>query len=63
MKCECGKDVLPDSLQCAACRKAAVAKLVKIAAAIGAVLGLICSRLPEDYHKPCKTVATLLASC
>ncbi len=61
--CNCGQAALPNALQCTACRAAAVKKLIKIAAVVGAILGFLCSRLPEEYQGPCKTVATVLASC
>lgn len=61
--CDCGQAALPGALQCRACRKAAVAKWIKIAAIVGALLGFACSRLPSDYQGPCHTVASLLTSC
>ncbi len=61
--CECGQPKKIGQLQCDACRKAAMAKLVKIAAALGVLLGLVCSSLPEKYQAPCKAVAGILSAC
>ncbi len=63
MTCQCGKPVPEGTLQCPTCRKAAVAKLMKIAAILGALLGFACSRLPEDFQGPCKAVAAVLTAC
>lgn len=64
MNCDCGQP-LPDenALQCTACRRAALKKLLKLAATLGALLGLFCSQLPADYQAPCKGFASILASC
>ncbi len=64
MDCDCGKS-LPsaDALQCVTCRRAALKKLLKLAAACGAFLGLICSQVPANYQTACKAVASLLGTC
>lgn len=61
--CGCGKPTMAGHLQCFACHKDNLKKLVKAAAIIGAFLGFICGRLPNDYQKPCKMVANVLTSC
>ena len=62
-ECTCGNQKPVSDLQCRACRKAARAKLVKIAAAIGIILGLVCSSLPSNLQAPCKVLSGILTAC
>lgn len=64
MQCECGNQLPnPNALQCAPCQRIALKKLIKISAAVGAVLGIACSSVPSNYQAACQAVASLLAAC
>jgi hypothetical protein len=61
--CDCGKSKTTNAVQCTTCSRAAFRRLAKIAVALGAILGFVCSSLPQDYQAPCKVFASVLSTC
>lgn len=61
--CKCGNQKPVSDLQCRKCSKEAMAKLIKIAAVIGVILGLVCSSLPSNLQAPCKALSGILSTC
>ena len=55
--CDCNKLMVFGAMRCDDCNRKFLKKLMKWAAAAGAVLGLLCSQLPVQYQAPCRLVA------
>lgn len=57
--CVCGAPLAEGAIRCDVCNRKALKKLVKWAAAAGALLGLLCSQLPPKYQAPCNMVSKI----